>query len=105
MNLKALGVVHVDMTIFNAPIELEIGESRSLPLLVLGRAASGKPELQFVKVYLRGSRFGEEKLREVERQFEKKTNLVSMQIQEDKRLSERLAGPMKAGKVLRLVFD
>lgn len=24
---------------------------------------------------------------------------------EDKRLSERLAGPMKAGKVLKLVFD
>ncbi|KAL4771416.1 hypothetical protein BDW60DRAFT_62698 [Aspergillus nidulans var. acristatus] len=107
LSLKALRVVHVDMTVFDAPIELEIGKLWSLPLLVLGRVGSKKPKgLQFVKIQLRVSRFGEEKLREVERQLEKEmTDLVSMQIQEDKRLAERLTGPRKAGEVLRLVFD
>ncbi|KAL4751889.1 hypothetical protein BDW72DRAFT_83189 [Aspergillus terricola var. indicus] len=107
LNLKALRVVHMDMTVFDAPIELEIGESWSLPLLVLGRVGSEKPKgLQFVKVQLSSSRFGDEKLREVERQLEKEmTNPVSMRIQEDKRLAEKLAGPVKAGKMLKLVFD
>ncbi|KAL4813208.1 hypothetical protein BDW67DRAFT_110152 [Aspergillus spinulosporus] len=66
LNFKALRVVHVDMTVFDAPIELEVGEPWSLPLLVLGRVGSGNLKgLQFVEVQLRGSRFGEEKLREV----------------------------------------
>lgn len=38
MSFTALSVLHVDMGVFDAPIELEVGESWSLPILALGRA-------------------------------------------------------------------
>ncbi|KAL4781180.1 hypothetical protein BJX76DRAFT_363815 [Aspergillus varians] len=113
LTFTALSVVHVDLKVFDAPIELEVGESWSLPILALrgakARAARGEGRLgvlRFARVKLKSHRFECEKIRDVERKLERELmDPVAMQIREDERLARELAGVTKASKVLRLVFD
>ncbi|KAL6233870.1 hypothetical protein BDW75DRAFT_231580 [Aspergillus navahoensis] len=97
LDLKALRIVLVDSTVFDAPFELEVGES------VRDGRSKGAADHE---VQLKSSRSKDERLRDVERQLEKEmTNLVAVQIREDERLARELAGPEKAGAVLRLISD
>ncbi|KAL4919372.1 hypothetical protein BDW62DRAFT_217009 [Aspergillus aurantiobrunneus] len=108
VNFAALSVLHVDMSVFDAPIELEVGESWSLPILALGRGKwrVGNGALRFARVNLTSGQFEDEKVRSVERQLEKELmDSAAMQLREDERLARELAGPVKASKVLRLVFN
>ncbi|KAL4955029.1 hypothetical protein BDW69DRAFT_128810 [Aspergillus filifer] len=109
LTLKALEVVHVDMAIHSGPIELDIGESWSQPILALGRgkAKSGNGSaLRFARVGLRSDRFEAEKLFGVGKELERELmNPVAMQIREDERLARELQGSQKARKVLKLIFE
>lgn len=107
-SFTALSVLHVDMTIFDAPIELEVGESWSLPILALGRAKGmGKAgALRFASVNLTSYRFDYEKVRNVERQLEKELmGPIAFQVREDEIFARALVEALKARKVLRLVFN
>ncbi|KAL4911604.1 hypothetical protein BDW74DRAFT_10635 [Aspergillus multicolor] len=108
LTFDALSVLHVDMWVICPSASLEVGEPWSLPLLALGRReGKGKQKgLQFVKIQLRSPRFADVKLEHVARQLEAEmTNPIAMQIREDESIARELAGPVRAGKVLRLVFD
>ncbi|KAL4794165.1 hypothetical protein BDV19DRAFT_390443 [Aspergillus venezuelensis] len=109
LTLKALEVVHVDMAIHGGPIELEIGESWSQPILALGRGKvkSGTGgALRFARVILRSDRFEVQKLFDVGRELERELmSPVAMQIREDERLAREMQGLQEARKVLRLTFE
>ncbi|KAL4866382.1 hypothetical protein BDV12DRAFT_135694 [Aspergillus spectabilis] len=111
-SFTALKVVHIDLGVFDAPIALEIGESWSLPILVLqkvkGQAGKkregGKGALDFARVRLRSGQFSKEAVRKVERQLEMELmDPVKVQMRKDEKLARQLAGNRKATKVLRLV--
>ncbi|BCS27458.1 uncharacterized protein APUU_60506A [Aspergillus puulaauensis] len=113
VSFTALRVLHVDMTIFDAPIELEVGESWSLPILAFGRAKAragrgmGKVgALRFAKVNLTSYHFDYEKVHKVERQLEKELmGPIAFQVREDEEFARALVEELKARKVLRLVFS
>ncbi|KAL3451302.1 hypothetical protein BJX65DRAFT_239779 [Aspergillus insuetus] len=108
-----LSVLHVHMTVFDAPIDLEVGEDWSLPLLVFSSNGGGKKGndggLRFVKVKLGYPHASEEKIRSVEAELEARLmDPVALQVREDEKLAQEMTGHMKASKaskVLRLVFN
>ncbi|KAL3493111.1 hypothetical protein BJX62DRAFT_90865 [Aspergillus germanicus] len=102
-----LSVLHVHMTVFDAPIDLEVGEDWSLPLLAFsgkgGRCGNGGG-LRFVKVKLGYPHVSEEKIRSVEAELEARLmDPVALQVREDEKLAREMTGHMKASKVLSLV--
>ncbi|KAJ0416643.1 hypothetical protein BJY00DRAFT_326164 [Aspergillus carlsbadensis] len=104
-----LSVLHVNMTVFDAPIDLEVGEDWSLPLLVFsGRGNRKKGNgggLRFVKVNLGYPHASEEKIRSVEAELEARLmDPVALQVREDEKLAREMVGHIKASKVLRLGF-
>ncbi|OJJ57779.1 hypothetical protein ASPSYDRAFT_154030 [Aspergillus sydowii CBS 593.65] len=113
MSFTALSVLHVDMGVFDAPIELEVGESWSLPILALGRAKAragrgvGKVgTLRFARVNLTSYQFDDEKVHNVERELEKELmGPIAFQIREDEIFARAFVEASKARKVLRLVFN
>ncbi|KAL4946873.1 hypothetical protein BDV06DRAFT_218023 [Aspergillus oleicola] len=109
LTLEALEVLHVNVAVYDAPIELEVGESWSQSILALGKGnvKSGKGgALRFARVKLRSDRFDGQKISTAEKRLEGELmNPVAMQIREDERVARELEGPRKAGKVLRLVFN
>lgn len=99
---KSLKVLHVNMRIWDWPIRLELGERWSWPLLVFERYGN---KLDFANVRLEMCRFGEEKLKDVAREVEKRImRPEAWQIREDERLARELNGRGKKGRVLKLVF-
>ncbi|KAL4963542.1 uncharacterized protein BDV14DRAFT_201730 [Aspergillus stella-maris] len=109
LTLKALEVVHVNMAIHSGPIELEVGESWSQPILALGRGkvnGGTGGALRFVRVILRSDRVEAQKLFDVGKELERELmNPVAMQIREDERLAREMQGLQKAREGLRLTFE
>jgi hypothetical protein len=104
-----LSVLHVHLTVFDAPIDLEVGEYWSLPLLAFsgksGRCGNGGG-LRFVKVKLGYPHASEEMIRSVEAELEARLmDPVALQVREDEKLAREMAGHIKASKVLRLFFN
>ncbi|KAL4880024.1 hypothetical protein BJY04DRAFT_84969 [Aspergillus karnatakaensis] len=114
-NFSALKVVHIDVSVHDAPISLELGEAWSLPILAFQKA-KGKAEkkekengvgaLDFARVRLRTKQFPKEVVRKAQRQLEEKLmDPIVLQMREDERLARQLAGGNpKAIRVLTLVF-
>ncbi|KAL2843671.1 hypothetical protein BJY01DRAFT_248566 [Aspergillus pseudoustus] len=113
----SLSVLHVNLTVFDAPIKLEVGEGWSLPLLVFsgkaGKKENGKGKdkgngggLRFVRVKLQYPKFPAWEVRHVERELEARlTDPVALQMREDAKLAREMSKPVKATKVLRLTFN
>lgn len=101
LTMTSLKVLHVDLTIRDWPIRLEIGESWSQPLLFFG----GDDGLESANIKLRMSMFDAEVRERVARALEKELmNPKAYQIREDERLARELAGQVKASKILRLII-
>lgn len=99
---SGLRVLHVQLSIWDWPIRLTVGEGWSVPLLFFGR--EGKGMMDFVAVRLKMSMFGEKRLAEVARGLEERMmDPVKFQIREDERVARELAGPVKT-RVLKLVI-
>lgn len=96
----SLKVLHINMTIRDWPIHLELDERWTYPLMAFGRK-----KLDYADVKLKMVMFDEERLdavaREIEREMMKPT---AYRIKEDERIARELRGPLKASKCLRLVF-
>ncbi|KAF7168510.1 hypothetical protein CNMCM5623_001530 [Aspergillus felis] len=98
---KSLRVLHIDMTIRDWPISLQVGERWSLPLLAFARYG---PRLDWVDIRLHMGSFKQDQLEKVAREIEEQImDPTAFQIREDERLARELAGPVKA-KVIRLMF-
>ncbi|KAL2824600.1 hypothetical protein BDW59DRAFT_83659 [Aspergillus cavernicola] len=107
-SFKELNAVHVDLRVFDAPIELSVGEAWSLPVLILGRERKKKDGkgLRFARVRLSCNRFEDDEVRSVERELERELmDPVAMQVREDEMMARELAGTVKALRVLRVVFQ
>ncbi|KAL2855053.1 hypothetical protein BJX68DRAFT_20935 [Aspergillus pseudodeflectus] len=107
--LTNLNVLHVHMAIFDAPINLEVGEDWSLALLAFSGKGGKRGDgggLRFVKVNLGYPHASEEKIRNVEAELEARLmDPVALQVREDEKLAREMAGHIKASKVLRLFFN
>ncbi|PYI10546.1 hypothetical protein BO78DRAFT_204194 [Aspergillus sclerotiicarbonarius CBS 121057] len=97
----ALRVLHIDFRIRDWPINLEIGEPWSLPLM---RFTDYKDRLDFVNIRLQTARFNEKELKEVAKALEKRfMKPLAFQLREDERLARELSGAVRAKRVLRIV--
>ncbi|KAI9042240.1 uncharacterized protein KD926_005740 [Aspergillus affinis] len=101
-SFEDLRVLHVHLAVHDWPIELEVGESWSFPLLVFGEH---KPLLDFAKINLQMLRFDKNKLDFVSRSIEERLmKPEAFQIREDAKLARQLRGPLKARRILRIGF-
>ncbi|KAH8432587.1 uncharacterized protein LDX57_010218 [Aspergillus melleus] len=99
---EALRVLHVFLVVHDWPIQLEVGERWSFPLLVFGEH---EPLLDYAGVNLLMPRFDKQKLTFVSRSIEQRImKPEAFQIREDEKLARQLMPPLKARKVLRLGF-
>ncbi|PWY77180.1 hypothetical protein BO94DRAFT_568175 [Aspergillus sclerotioniger CBS 115572] len=95
-----LRVLYIDFCIRDWPINLEIGEPWSLPLM---RFADYKDRLDFVSIRLQTGGFNEKELNEVAKALEKRfMKPLLFQLREDERLARELKGAVKAKRVLRI---
>ncbi|GAD96038.1 predicted protein [Paecilomyces variotii No. 5] len=100
-NFTSLRVLHLHITIWDWPMKLDLKERWAIPLLVFAR----KGGLEYVDAILRMHMFNNDQLREAARKLEKALmNPRTYQIKDDRRLAMQLQGPVKAGKVLNVVF-
>ncbi|KAL3477860.1 hypothetical protein BJX99DRAFT_257030 [Aspergillus californicus] len=103
-----LSVLHVNLGVYDAPIQLRVGEGWSLPILAFGRRKRqrGEKGLMFARVRLTCFQFPVDKVRRVEREVEKQLmDPIYLQLREDEMMAREMSGPMKAMKVLRVVFN
>ncbi|KAJ9223336.1 hypothetical protein DTO169C6_4382 [Paecilomyces variotii] len=100
-NFISLRVLHLHITIWDRPMKLDLKERWAIPLLEFAR----KGGLDHVDANLRMHMFNTDQLQEAARKLEKALmNPRTYQIKDDKRLAMRLQGPIRAGKVLNIVF-
>ncbi|KAL3463790.1 hypothetical protein BJX64DRAFT_287011 [Aspergillus heterothallicus] len=109
-----LSVLHVNLTVFDTPIELEVGEGWSLPLLVFsGKGRKAEQEegrqngggLRFVRVSLEYPKSPIWEVRRVERELEVRLmDPAVLQMREDEKLAREMGKPVKAKKVRKLAF-
>jgi hypothetical protein len=100
-NFISLRVLHLNVTIWDWPLKLDLKERWAMPLLLFER----KGGLDYVDVNLHMHMFNRDQLQKVAHQLEKALmKPKAFQVKDDRRLAMKLQGPMRAGKVLNIVF-
>lgn len=91
-------MLHIDICIRDWPIDLEIGEPWSLPLM---RFADYKDRLVFVGIRLQTGRANAKELNEVAKALKKRfMKPLLFQLREDERLARELKGAVKTEGVI-----
>lgn len=96
----SLRVLHINMTIRDWPIHLELDERWAYPLLAFGRK-----NLDYADIKLHMVMFKEERLDAIARVIEKEImKPIAYQIKDDERIAREMMGPVKAIRSLKLIF-
>ena len=102
VSCKGLRVLHVHLRIWDWPIRLEVGERWSWPLLTFERYGN---RVDFASVWLEMGRFGNEALRRVAMEVERRVMVPErFRVREEERVAREARGNVKASRVLKLVF-
>ncbi|KAL2866763.1 uncharacterized protein BJX67DRAFT_381691 [Aspergillus lucknowensis] len=100
-----LNVLHVELGVFEAPIDLQIGEPWSLPVLAFQGKGKEGGGLRFMQMKVKCNNFSEGEKRNVERDIEKLLmDPIAYQMREDAKLARELNEPVRGLSVLKLVF-